>query len=544
MTISATTNSVTYTGNGATKDFSYSFPIPETADLVIILTTIATGATQYITTNYSITGVGEPTGGSVHYPTSGSAITSAYTITIQRQLDLVQSTDLENQGPYDPTVVEDALDYLTMLTQQQQEQIDRALAFPVGSGTDTDTLIADILNGATNATAAAASAAAAAASAAAVAAALPISAANLGTGAVTTVKLAANAVTPPKLDPTAIPYGCIMLNGTLVATVAANVLTITLLTKAGVSPSATDPVYVKFRSVTAANADDTTLTITSAMSVTVSNGSMLGVISNSFAFRIWVVMFNDGGTARLGVIGPATARANITGATTTFSIYPLRAWGIASSTAEGGAGAADAEGTFYTTVAVSSKAYATLGWFSWETGLPTKGSWSAGPTRGQLVDITSPFPGQELQTFVSQVPGMTSGATVLPIDNTSPQITEGNAVTSVSITGQSASNLLRVVALGHFAHSAAANIGMALFSNFSTNYGTNAVAAVTQSAVSGQTCQISMDTLFPVEATSAVVYSLRAGCNVGATLTINGSAGAGLFNNTMGSTMRITEIMT
>jgi hypothetical protein len=52
---------------------------------------------------------------------------------IQRVLVIEQSTDLENQGGYFADVQETALDRLTMIDLQQQEEIDRAVKVPVGS---------------------------------------------------------------------------------------------------------------------------------------------------------------------------------------------------------------------------------------------------------------------------------------------------------------------------------------------------------------------------------------------------------------------------
>lgn len=171
MTLSTTSNTITYVGNNAATTFTFAFLIPDASSVVVTLADIAAGTTQVLDPSlYSITGLDNPAGGNVTYPLSGSPIDTNHSITIQREVALVQETTLSNQSAFYPVTVEDALDYLTMITQQLNEKISRALSFPVGTDTDIPTLMADILNAAANATAAAASAAAAAASAAAAAA--------------------------------------------------------------------------------------------------------------------------------------------------------------------------------------------------------------------------------------------------------------------------------------------------------------------------------------------------------------------------------------
>lgn len=167
MTISTTSNTTTQQGNGSNTVWNYSFLIPDANSLVVTLTLIADGTTEVLDPSvYSVTGLGNPNGGSVTYPLTGAALSSAYNISIQRILPLTQELDLVNQGAFNPDVVESEFDNVVMMTQQLQEQIDRALAFPVGAtNTPASELLTAILNAAANAASAAASAAAAEAAA-------------------------------------------------------------------------------------------------------------------------------------------------------------------------------------------------------------------------------------------------------------------------------------------------------------------------------------------------------------------------------------------
>lgn len=84
-----------------------------------------------------------------------------------------------------------------------------------------------------------------------------------------------------------------------VASTATNAMTIALKTKAGNDPSASDPVKFAFRSATANSGAYDTLTVSSSLSITIPSGASLGGTDSNK--KVWVYIFNDAGTARLGV---------------------------------------------------------------------------------------------------------------------------------------------------------------------------------------------------------------------------------------------------
>ena len=59
--------------------------------------------------------------------TTGNTPASGETVVIQRELALTQGTDYVENDPFPAESHEDALDRLTFITQQQQEEIDRAI---------------------------------------------------------------------------------------------------------------------------------------------------------------------------------------------------------------------------------------------------------------------------------------------------------------------------------------------------------------------------------------------------------------------------------
>lgn len=134
MTIATTKTVITYSGNGASTVFAYDFLIPSTDDLRVYLTLKSDGTeTDLSASDYSITGIDDPAGGNVTYPLSGSPLSALYRISIERSLDLVQPTVIQNQGNLFADTVEEALDRLTMMMQQIGALYDRSIRVPMSS---------------------------------------------------------------------------------------------------------------------------------------------------------------------------------------------------------------------------------------------------------------------------------------------------------------------------------------------------------------------------------------------------------------------------
>ena len=126
MTISSTVTKVSFSGNGSTTVFAYSFKIFEATDLEVIVRTDSTGveSVKTLTTDYSVSGAGADAGGNV---TFGTAPVSGTTVVIRRKLAITQGTDYVENNPFGAESHESALDRLTIISQQQQEEIDRAI---------------------------------------------------------------------------------------------------------------------------------------------------------------------------------------------------------------------------------------------------------------------------------------------------------------------------------------------------------------------------------------------------------------------------------
>lgn len=119
MTISSTTNRVSYTGNGVTTAFSFPYKFLVNADLIVY----EDGVVQVITTDYTITGAGDDAGGTVTFvvaPANGLEIVIVRDPAITQGLDLVENDSLPAES------VEDAFDKLTMIAQRLDDRIDRS----------------------------------------------------------------------------------------------------------------------------------------------------------------------------------------------------------------------------------------------------------------------------------------------------------------------------------------------------------------------------------------------------------------------------------
>ena len=134
MTVSSSSNKVSYSGNGSLTTFAYSFKIFDEDDLTVIIRD-ASGleTTKTITTDYTVTGEGDAGGGNVVFVT---APTATETVVILREQDLTQGLDLVPNDPFPANSIEDTLDRLTFMMQQQQEELDRSIK---GSKTTTIT---------------------------------------------------------------------------------------------------------------------------------------------------------------------------------------------------------------------------------------------------------------------------------------------------------------------------------------------------------------------------------------------------------------------
>lgn len=137
------------------------------------------------------------------------------------------------------------------------------------------------------------------------------------------------------------------------ASVGSNALTLTL-----------NPTVLDFRSATLGSGTVNQRTISTPISLVISSGSTLGTVS-AVASRIVLIAIDNAGSVELAAV-------NLAGGVN------LDETGVISTTAEGGAGAADSATVIYSTTARTNVPYRVVGYV--ESTQATAGTWATAPS--------------------------------------------------------------------------------------------------------------------------------------------------------------------
>lgn len=142
----------------------------------------------------------------------------------------------------------------------------------------------------------------------------------------------------------------------ITATVSSNALTLRL-----------NPTRIDFRSATLTDGTVSTRHVGAAISLVISSGSTLGTV-NAVAARIAILAIDNAGTVELAAV-------NLAGGTNLDEVT------LISTTAEGGAGAADSALTIYSATARTNVPFRVVGFI--DITEATAGTWATAPTRIQ-----------------------------------------------------------------------------------------------------------------------------------------------------------------
>lgn len=202
-------------------------------------------------------------------------------------------------------------------------------------------------------------------------------------------------ITYPTVSPS-----LILTNGKLVESHASNAATFAIKTLAGADPSATDPVMAMMP-------DASILTITTALSLTIPSGAILGTFNN-WPFRLWFGLVSNAGTPAL-VVRQCSNQQNV-------SVYSVSGFAPDYTTAI--SPIANSSQVTYGAAAISTaQPFRTFARADYNTGQPTAGSWTVSPSRLVMLSQNSLLPGAAIQEVclgngVLQVTGSTVGAWV------------------------------------------------------------------------------------------------------------------------------------
>jgi hypothetical protein len=189
VTIATTNTKKIYNGNGSTTVFAYDFLAVASSHLKVYTDTGSGLTLRTLTSDYTLSGIGNPAGGNVTFVTAPPAGSS--NVVILREVPLTQLVDYIENDAFPAATHEGALDQLTMAIQQLQASIDRALLAPINAGASfalplpaASTLLGWSADGLSL---------------------INTSPAAVGAGMIGTTELAAGAVTAAKLASTLVP---------------------------------------------------------------------------------------------------------------------------------------------------------------------------------------------------------------------------------------------------------------------------------------------------------------------------------------------------
>ena len=146
----------------------------------------------------------------------------------------------------------------------------------------------------------------------------------------------------------------------------------------------------------------------------------------------------------------------------------------------------------------------------------------------------------QIQTF--QTGAVATGNTVLPFDNTIPQITEGDQYMSLSITPTNVNSTLEIDVefLGGGSVSLSAGMAVALFQDSNVN----ALAACPLASITNNTIGLfALKHTLTAGSLSTTTFKVRAGCGGAGTTTFNGQSAAQFMGGIAASRITIKEYL-
>lgn len=130
MTLSTQLSKASFAGNGVTAVFPLPFPFLREADIKVLLSREGEETSLSLGTHYTLSGAGQASGGAL---TMLAPPATGQTLVVWRAPDIVQEVDYVENSAFPAETHEAALDLLTMICQSLQEQLGRAVLYPVST---------------------------------------------------------------------------------------------------------------------------------------------------------------------------------------------------------------------------------------------------------------------------------------------------------------------------------------------------------------------------------------------------------------------------
>ena len=142
-----------------------------------------------------------------------------------------------------------------------------------------------------------------------------------------------------------------------------------------------------------------------------------------------------------------------------------------------------------------------------------------------------------VQRVNTQTSALATGTTTIPLDDTIPQITEGDEYMTRTITPASALNILRIDVTLFVSSSVEGSIAVPLFVGATAN----ALAVGGSQHTASFIAQVSFTHFITAGVITELTFRVRAGSNAAGTTTVNGRAGASVYGAITKSSITITE---
>lgn len=313
------------------------------------------------------------------------------------------------------------------------------------------------------------------------------------------------------------PY--FMENVGLAASVSSKALTIALKGKDGNDPATSNPVVLAFRSATATTGTPVVRTAVAATSVVVPSGGTLGFTAAEDGL-IYVYAIDNASTVELAVAKKALFDESITHNTTAI-----------------GTGS-DSDNVLYSTSARTGVAVKLIARIRITTGA-TAGEWDNAATRVEPWMPGMKKTGDIIQTAYGDTSASTSSSTVMPSDNTIPQITEGaELVGSVVLQATSSINFIELSYKTQVSAGGAIGISTAAFDGASD--------AVTSDFITIPNASYGITSSsfirYKSGSTSSKTYSLRFGPESAGTVFANSKGSSGAHGGKLYSNLIVKEV--
>ena len=172
------------------------------------------------------------------------------------------------------------------------------------------------------------------------------------------------------------------------------------------------------------------------------------------------------------------------------------------------------------------------------TGTPGSGNYLRGDGSWQSISG-----GKIAQVVSTSSSAVATGTTAVPLDDTTPQNTEGTEFLSLEITPTNASSVLEVLVVANLSMNSGGG-GFHIIGALFVDSTANALQAFARAyTAGGDIASVVFTHRVSAGSTSARTYKFRAGPSSSATITLNGAASARRFGGVMNSYLIIREVL-